>query len=771
MGGDGRRWRFGSGGRSMGDVDPRVGGERVQFRRARALGRDSETDASVNRTLRPVAVLVVLLLSPGDGVGQSWSAGPAMPPSMAAGDYVSATDSGRGCIVYWGTGTGATWELGASGWRSGPGGPPPRVYTDLAYRRSEGTTWLFGGSRDGFDPERDVWTYDGTAWTQVGDGEWRMLHAMGYDPHRDAVVALGGQDPFVGCVASALALTGQYPDPPVPRCLAGLAFGPEEGGLVLYGGSDNFSASLDDTWIFDGAGWRAGPAAPPAMPARRAHAMALDEARGRIVVFGGLTSGGVPVNDTWELAGGGWTRGAPAPPGLTPRSQAALTFLPSRQGMVLLGGHDGAAYLSETWIYDSGCPLVELAPEALPPAKVGFGYGVGVTAQGGTGPYRFEVWGALPPGLTLSPSGSVSGTPTTPGTYSFTLSAEDATGCRGSRDYRLRVLSAELHDVVVGRGTGPGSPNQMRVFDPLGLPAPVDVTAYAAGSWGVWVSSADLDLGGFDELLTGPGPGEVLGPHLRGFSRSGAPLARVNWYAYGTLKYGVHPGAADLEGDAYAEILTSPGPGAVFGPHVRAWNFDAAQLSPIASVNFFAYGTLRFGAEIGGGDVDSDHLGEILTGAGPGGSFAATVRGWNHDGSTLAPMAKLDFNAFSLPGGVVVSVGDVDVDGGDEILTASGANPSNPARIAGFDYDGGVAPLLGLAGTPLASYYGARVGVGDVRANGVAEIMVSAGPDPGAGAVVSLHQYDGVGLTPWLAFDAFVGAAYGANATGGVLGY
>lgn len=53
--------------------------------------------------------------------------------------------------------------------------------------------------------------------------------------------------------------------------------------------------------------------------------------------------------------------------------------------------------------------------------------------------------GNLPPGLTMDPSGLISGTPTQDGVYAFTVSAEDANGFNAEADYTITVnLSAPI---------------------------------------------------------------------------------------------------------------------------------------------------------------------------------------------------------------------------------------------------------------------------------------------------------------------------------------
>jgi len=60
--------------------------------------------------------------------------------------------------------------------------------------------------------------------------------------------------------------------------------------------------------------------------------------------------------------------------------------------------------------------------------EVGVAYAaVALSATGGVAPYAWTVSsGALPPGLTLGPSGSVSGSPAAAGSYSFTIQVADA---------------------------------------------------------------------------------------------------------------------------------------------------------------------------------------------------------------------------------------------------------------------------------------------------------------------------------------------------------
>ncbi len=222
--------------------------------------------------------------------------------------------------------------------------------------------------------------------------------------------------------------------------------------------------------------------------------------------------------------------------------------------------------------------------------------------------------------------------------------------------------------------------------------------AYGTLKYGVNVACGDVDGDGMDEIITGAGPGAVFGPHVRGWDVDGGtatPISGINAFAYGTLKWGVNVACGDIDGDGYDEIVTGPGPGAVFGPHVRGWNVDGGSLTPISAVNAFAYGTLKYGVNVGCADIDGDGIDEILTGPGPGSIFGPQVRGWNYDGGTLESIAGVNFFAYDgyLYGAQVAGL-DLDDDGFDEILTMPGPDPGIGAQVRAWNVDGGTAELI-----------------------------------------------------------------------------
>jgi hypothetical protein len=90
------------------------------------------------------------------------------------------------------------------------------------------------------------------------------------------------------------------------------------------------------------------------------------------------------------------------------------------------------------------CPVLTFAPASLPNGIKNIPYQQLVTVSGGSGSYQFAlIGGALPPGLSLTTSGLLSGKPKTAGRYSFTISATDLNStCSASRTYIITILSS-----------------------------------------------------------------------------------------------------------------------------------------------------------------------------------------------------------------------------------------------------------------------------------------------------------------------------------------
>jgi hypothetical protein len=305
--------------------------------------------------------------------------------------------------------------------------------------------------------------------------------------------------------------------------------------------------------------------------------------------------------------------------------------------------------------------------------------------------------------------------------------------------------------VILAPGRGSQNPPTVQTTQPDGLDGNPAFTPYGASGYGANVGAGDINDDGIDEALTGPGPSPRYGPHVRGFEPDGTAIAKVSFYAYGTLKFGVRPAGGNVDTDAYAEILTAPGAGGVFGPHIRGWDFDGGPLKSIAKVNFFAYLTLRFGARVSSGDIDGDGTRELLTAPGPGVMFSPQIRGWNYDGLLLAAIGKVNFNAFQTGRfGATVGASDVEsdgiggyMDGFQEIVVGRGPDPSVGADVRLFDYDATTVSQK-YEIQPYTTMYGANVAGGDIDAGDTEEVVTAPGPDPAALAEIKCWEWDPV---------------------------
>jgi chitodextrinase len=308
---------------------------------------------------------------------------------------------------------------------------------------------------------------------------------------------------------------------------------------------------------------------------------------------------------------------------------------------------------------------------------------------------------------------------------------------------------------VTAPGPGPGQPARIRGFTATGAKA-LEFLAYPEDVvLGANVAFCDVDGDGVKDIITGPGPGPGLGPHVKGFRIDGSPIPGLSFLAYEAgVGFGVNVACGDLDGDGKAEIITGPGPGSGLGAHVRAFTYDPVSQKVLdTGISFLAY-PVMLGVNVAAGDLDGDGRAEIITGPGPGSGLGAHVRAFRVDTSggigrwTAAP-TEVSFLAYP-PGigfGVNVAAADLDGDGRAEIITGPGPGPGLGAHVRAFRYDpsqpGGVSDTgVSFLAYPADVTYGVRVGSADVDGDGRAEILVGPGPGAGLGAQVRAFRLD-----------------------------
>lgn len=159
--------------------------------------------------------------------------------------------------------------------------------------------------------------------------------------------------------------------------------------------------------------------------------------------------GGFPPY-TWSSAVSSQAEG-----GLRLSAEGILRGTPTRIGAVpiALSVTDAVGRTAEAAVrLEVNPPLlpVKVSTTRLPPARVGREYVFELAATGGHPGYRWQVEGAVPPGLKLdAATGRISGNPTEPGTWPLGFSAFDA------RDRRSEDVLEVDFPVLTERGTRP----------------------------------------------------------------------------------------------------------------------------------------------------------------------------------------------------------------------------------------------------------------------------------------------------------------------------
>jgi hypothetical protein len=149
-----------------------------------------------------------------------------------------------------------------------------------------------------------------------------------------------------------------------------------------------------------------------------------------------LQAAGGTAPYTWNLSGGS------LPAGLTLQSNGNLTGIPTAVGpsTFTVKVTDSLGHQATEQVSLAVAPVLSITTTALPGATVGAAYSQSLAATGGTPPYTWSLLnGALPGGLTLSTSGSIAGTATTGGTFSFTAKVADSAGVIAIRQLSIAV--------------------------------------------------------------------------------------------------------------------------------------------------------------------------------------------------------------------------------------------------------------------------------------------------------------------------------------------
>src|SRR5262249_14460958 len=143
----------------------------------------------------------------------------------------------------------------------------------------------------------------------------------------------------------------------------------------------------------------------------------------------------VPYSFTLTATGGftpyTWTSIGALPPGLALSSSGVISGIPTALGTFTLTVQvSDSSTPAQTQIRSFSLAVtgaLSITTSQLPNGAVNKPYSQNLQATGGTPPYAWAVTSGSPPsGLTLSQQGTLSGTPTNEGAFSFTVSVNDS---------------------------------------------------------------------------------------------------------------------------------------------------------------------------------------------------------------------------------------------------------------------------------------------------------------------------------------------------------
>ena len=168
-----------------------------------------------------------------------------------------------------------------------------------------------------------------------------------------------------------------------------------------------------------------------------------------------LQAAGGAIPYSWSVPSG------PLPPGLLLSITGQIVGTPTQTGTfpIVVQVNDGAGQTAtrplQIAVTATPGPL-QFTTTALPPGKAGAGYSFPLGASGGKPGYTFSLvpGSAVPDGLSLLPSGTLTGTPVRAGSYQFNIQVVDTLGSSVRRLFGLGIDPADL--VITTRSAAGG---------------------------------------------------------------------------------------------------------------------------------------------------------------------------------------------------------------------------------------------------------------------------------------------------------------------------
>jgi hypothetical protein len=256
----------------------------------------------------------------------------------------------------------------------------------------------------------------------------------------------------------------------LPNGTVGLSYGPVT--LVATGGTPSYTWSIIAGALpaglnFTGTATSAGISGTPTASGTFNFTFQVSDAKGvtgtkqfvisttsglTIVTSPSLAAGSIGQLYTVTLAAAGgkspytWTlTSGSLPSGLALSGAGVLSGTPSASGnfnFTVQVTDSNSVKAEQAFTLTIASPLTITSARSLPSGTVGSSYIVSLGASGGTPPYIWSISsGNLPAGVTLTPVGTIIGTPAGAGTFSFTVTIADSAKHQASQAFSLVIAS------------------------------------------------------------------------------------------------------------------------------------------------------------------------------------------------------------------------------------------------------------------------------------------------------------------------------------------
>jgi hypothetical protein len=240
---------------------------------------------------------------------------------------------------------------------AGIAGPPARSNHAISFDSTRNVLVLFGGRTPAGELLRDLWEFDGNAWTErtvASPPPARYGHAMFFWAPSGETWVLSGRN-ATGPLSEAWYYNGTrwataFIFPPAGREFLAVAVDSVRQRALMHGGTQPNIApnSFTDTWEFDGTAWTR--RSTGGSGGHSGHAMVFDAGRNQIVSIGGIGSS-LLHTIRWRPANNDYDWGPNS--NMPLRRFCSGAYDPQRQRLVVLGGiqNDGCtscAVLTDT---------------------------------------------------------------------------------------------------------------------------------------------------------------------------------------------------------------------------------------------------------------------------------------------------------------------------------------------------------------------------------------------------------------------------------------